>query len=60
MPESGVVDERSIVGRHVVIAAPAVALQLQEVELDLDHLALGSRDHPGAVSVVEIRVRMDG
>ena len=54
MPESGVVDEGPIIGRHVVIPAPRVALQLEEVELDLDHLALGGGDHPGAVCVVEI------
>lgn len=54
VPESGVVDEGPIIGRHVVIPAPRVALQLEEVELDLDHLALGGGDHPGAVCVVEI------
>ena len=59
VPESGVVNERSIIGRHVVIATPGVTLQLQEVKLDLDHLALGGGDHPGAVSVVKIRVRMN-
>ena len=59
VPESGVVDAGPIIGRHVVIPAPGVALQLQEVELNLDHLALGGGDHPGAVCVVEIRIRMD-
>ena len=58
MPESRVVDERSIIGRHVVIAAPGVTLQLQEVKLDLNHLARRSSDDPGAVSVVEIGVRV--
>ena len=59
VPESRVVDEGSIIGGHVVIPAPRVALQLQEVELDLDHLARGGGDHPGAVGVVEIGIRMD-
>ncbi len=59
VPESRVVDEGSIIGGHVVIPAPRVALQLQEVKLDLDHLARGGGDHPGAVGVVEIGIRMD-
>ena len=59
VPESRVVDERSIIGGHVVIPAPRIALKLQEVELDLDHLARGGGDHPGAVGVVEIGIRMD-
>ena len=49
----------SIIESHVVISAPSVRLQLQVVKLDLHHLVGGGGDGPGAVGVVEVRVRVE-
>ena len=42
----------------MIISAVGVGLQVQVVKLDLHHLARRSSDHPGAVGVVEIGVRV--